>query len=69
MLFRSVLMRRLLSEAQKLKITALTLEVRASNTAAQHLYQKFGFQSAGIRPGYYPDGESAVIMWREELYC
>lgn len=65
----TVLMRRLLSEAQKLKITALTLEVRASNTAAQHLYQKFGFQCAGIRPGYYPDGESAVIMWREELYC
>ena len=65
----TALMQALLSEAQKLKIRALTLEVRVSNTAAQNLYQKFGFQSAGIRPGYYPDGESAVIMWREELYC
>lgn len=63
------LMQELLHLAQSLSITALTLEVRVTNTAAQNLYKKFGFQSAGIRPGYYPDGESAVIMWREETTC
>lgn len=65
----SMLMRELLAQAQRLHITALTLEVRISNTAAQKLYRKFGFESAGIRSGYYPDGEGAVIMWREEIHC
>jgi ribosomal-protein-alanine N-acetyltransferase len=33
---------------------ALTLEVRASNTAAQELYRHFGFVPAGVRKNYYP---------------
>src|SRR5207302_9766773 len=32
-----------------------TLEVRVSNTEAMALYERFGFRSAGIRPGYYHD--------------
>ena len=44
----------------------LTLEVRASNEAALHLYEKSGFISTGVRPGYYDDPkEEAVIMWKE----
>lgn len=42
-----------------------TLEVRASNDAAIALYEQFGFESAGVRPGYYHDNkEDALIMWR-----
>lgn len=42
----------------------MTLEVRASNVIAQHLYYEAGFQSWGKRPGYYLDnGEDAIIMW------
>jgi ribosomal-protein-alanine N-acetyltransferase len=42
-----------------------TLEVRESNDAAIALYERFGFESAGVRPGYYHDNkEDAVIMWR-----
>ncbi|MBE9041921.1 ribosomal protein S18-alanine N-acetyltransferase [Oscillatoriales cyanobacterium LEGE 11467] len=45
-----------------------TLEVRASNHAALSLYQKFGFQEAGRRRGYYADtGEDALILWRGGL--
>jgi [ribosomal protein S18]-alanine N-acetyltransferase len=44
--------------------TALTLEVRASNRAALSLYRRLDFVSHGLRPGYYPDGEDAVILWR-----
>jgi len=41
----------------------LTLEVRASNFAAQNLYSKYGFIQAGIRRGYYTnDKEDALIM-------
>jgi ribosomal-protein-alanine N-acetyltransferase len=42
-----------------------TLEVRASNTAAIALYERFGFRSAGTRRRYYSDtGEDAMVMWR-----
>jgi ribosomal-protein-alanine N-acetyltransferase len=42
-----------------------TLEVRKSNYAAIGLYERFGFRSAGVRPGYYHDNkEDALIMWR-----
>jgi ribosomal-protein-alanine N-acetyltransferase len=42
-----------------------TLEVRESNDPAIALYERFGFRSAGVRPGYYHDNkEDAVIMWR-----
>jgi ribosomal protein S18 acetylase RimI-like enzyme len=42
-----------------------TLEVRTSNSPAITLYEQYGFQPAGMRPGYYRDtGEDAVIMWR-----
>jgi ribosomal-protein-alanine N-acetyltransferase len=38
------------------------LEVRPSNQAALTLYQSFGFEEVGIRPGYYTDnGEDALI--------
>ncbi len=43
----------------------MLLEVRPSNTAAQRLYQRYGFQRIGVRRGYYPalDGrEDAIVM-------
>ncbi|MCL1816024.1 MAG: ribosomal protein S18-alanine N-acetyltransferase [Clostridiales bacterium] len=43
--------------------TDMTLEVRQSNMAAQALYGKFGFKSVGIRPHYYNNQESALMMW------
>lgn len=44
------------------------LEVRASNVAAQALYRRYGFETAGIRKGYYDHpNEDAVIMKRERL--
>ncbi len=38
------------------------LEARASNTAACALYEALGFQVVGRRPGYYRDGEDAILM-------
>ena len=47
---------------------ALTLEVRASNEAAQALYRRFGFAPAGIRKNYYAEvGEDAVILWAHDI--
>ena len=45
-----------------------TLEVRVSNTAAIALYERFGFESSGIRRGYYTDNrEDALIMWKDPI--
>lgn len=42
------------------------LEVRASNTSAQALYQKFGFEVIGKRQRYYHEPvEDAIIMKHE----
>ena len=46
---------------------ALTLEVRASNTAAQALYHQFGFVPAGVRQKYYENAEDAIVMWCNDL--
>jgi ribosomal-protein-alanine N-acetyltransferase len=44
-----------------------TLEVRASNAPALHLYERMGFTVKGKRPGYYTNpSEDALILWREE---
>ena len=54
--------------AEKLGAEWLTLEVRASNLAAQRLYEKYGFRPAGVRRRYYSDNnEDAIIMWTERL--
>lgn len=45
-----------------------TLEVRASNRAAQNLYRKHGFAVVGSRTGYYKDNqEDAVLMTLHQL--
>jgi ribosomal-protein-alanine N-acetyltransferase len=47
-----------------------TLEVRASNDAAQRLYEKYGFARLGLRKRYYTDNnEDAVIMTTPDLFC
>jgi [ribosomal protein S18]-alanine N-acetyltransferase len=41
----------------------VTLEVRVSNTVAQSLYRKYGFEVVGRRPAYYRDNdEDADLM-------
>lgn len=49
-------------------VTGLTLEVRASNVAAQELYRRFGYAPAGVRKGYYSEtGEDALVMWAHDV--
>jgi N6-L-threonylcarbamoyladenine synthase len=65
------LLSRLIEDAKSLGCTTITLEVRASNTAAQALYRHFGLIEVGRRPRYYAalDGsrdvtarEDAIVM-------
>jgi ribosomal-protein-alanine N-acetyltransferase len=55
-------------EARKLSANWLTLEVRASNEAAQKLYYKYNFRRLGVRPKYYQDNsEDALVLWTDRL--
>lgn len=62
--YGTCLMAALVAKAWRQGATAITLEVRESNIAAQKAYLTCGFASEGIRPHYYEDNhENAVIMW------
>jgi ribosomal-protein-alanine N-acetyltransferase len=62
------LMLALCREAIDRGATALTLEVRAGNDAAQGLYRSFGFAPAGIRRNYYQESnEDALVMWAHDV--
>lgn len=49
----TVFLHQLLQFARQ-RARTLFLEVRASNLIAQAVYEKLGFNQAGIRPNYYP---------------
>jgi len=60
------LIEQLITFANENKMIGLTLEVRFNNAAAQRLYLKQGFKTAGLRKGYYADTkEDALIMWKD----
>jgi [ribosomal protein S18]-alanine N-acetyltransferase len=68
--FGTVIFAALIQRSYELGARWITLEVRASNSRAIRLYQRFGFTSIGRRRGYYTDnGEDAVIMWSNSLHA
>ena len=59
------MLKELIKRGEAADVEAFTLEVRVSNAAAIHIYEKFGFKSEGIRPNFYEKPrEDAMIMWR-----
>jgi ribosomal-protein-alanine N-acetyltransferase len=63
-----MLIESLIGAAKSEGVSRLTLEVRKSNTTAQNLYRKFGFEECGVRKSYYADnGEDAIIMWKDSI--
>ncbi len=62
--FGNVLLKDFLRVAVFENISVITLEVRASNTIAQKLYQKVGFVVAGIRRHYYSDNSEDALTMR-----
>lgn len=61
------LMTKLISDGNAGGVQDYTLEVRAGNAAAIHVYEKLGFVGEGIRPGFYEKPrEDALIMWKRQ---
>ena len=59
----AAILRSLLRHAKDAKLDSVSLEVRASNTAAIRLYEQAGFVEAGRRKGFYQKPtEDALVM-------
>lgn len=59
----SALIDETVTRAAALGLSFLSLEVRRSNEPAIRLYEAWGFQKVGVRPGYYEKpAEDAIIM-------
>ena len=46
-------------------VSAITLEVRRTNAAGMAFWGSMGFTPFGIQPGFYEDGEEAILMRKE----
>ena len=49
--------------ARKNEMTRICLEVRASNAAARSLYEDFGFEEDGVRPGFYDSPKEDAVLY------
>ena len=59
----SALLDALKTEAARRGLAVLMLEVRASNTAAQALYEKSGFERVGVRRGFYANPREDAFLY------
>ena len=60
--YAKVLMDAMHERAKEIGAEECFLEVRVSNLPAISLYEKYGYQTFGVRAKYYPDGEDAYVM-------
>jgi ribosomal-protein-alanine N-acetyltransferase len=61
------LLRDLLNSLKCERISVVTLEVRLSNTIAQSLYTKIGFQIVAVRKRYYSSNNEDALTMRLEV--
>jgi ribosomal-protein-alanine acetyltransferase len=61
------LLRALMDAACQSASESIFLEVRESNHPARRLYEKTGFQQAGVRKGYYRDPPEDAILYRLDV--
>jgi ribosomal-protein-alanine N-acetyltransferase len=61
------LLRGMVAYAKHHGMRSIVLDVRASNHAALHLYQKFSFHQVGLRKRYYSDNQEDALILRREL--
>ena len=64
----TALLEHAMGTAARLGARRATLEVRRSNDAARRIYERLGFEIAGVRRNYYTNpAEDALILWRRAL--
>ncbi len=58
------LMDEVIRRARQGKVKYFMLHTAVDNSAAQGLFEKYGFVRSGIRDDFYPNGQDAFIMTR-----
>lgn len=61
------LMQEMIRFAYQNEARFIYLDVRRSNESAQQLYEKFGFEKAGVRRRYYSDNQEDAIIMKKVL--
>ncbi|EMA43308.1 ribosomal protein S18-alanine N-acetyltransferase [Halococcus saccharolyticus] len=61
----ATLLARAIDAMREQKAGSVRLEVRESNEPALGLYRRFGFTHRTTSPGYYADGEDALVLVRD----
>ena len=59
----------LVSMLREKQVYCITLEVRASNAPAIHLYESIGFTQVGRRPNYYSAPKEDALILKKEWEC
>jgi ribosomal-protein-alanine N-acetyltransferase len=62
----AALLRHVIGKNRSQGLERVFLEVRVGNIGAITLYRSFGFQEVTLRRRYYPDGEDAMVMMKDE---
>ena len=65
--YGSHLLQRILDIARGREVETIYLEVRASNTRAVELYERFGFSQVAVRKMYYDKPEEDALVMRVQL--
>jgi ribosomal-protein-alanine N-acetyltransferase len=60
----STLLQEMEKRAKQYFIHRIELEVRRSNPSGYEFWRSMGFEEFGSLPGFYPDGEDAVRMFK-----
>jgi ribosomal-protein-alanine N-acetyltransferase len=60
-----LLMGKMEETALRLHVRRLFLHTAAENTRAQRLFAGCGYSAAEVKPGFYPEGQGAILMFKD----
>ncbi len=63
----TALLNNVIAKCKQLKLENIFLEVRNSNTAAIHLYEKVGFANISTRKNYYSDTHEDALIYVKKI--
>jgi ribosomal-protein-alanine N-acetyltransferase len=62
-----LLMSDILRKAEELQVEILILHTATENLSGQRLFKKHGFASSEIKKNFYPEGQDALMMYKDML--
>ncbi|MEW6666402.1 MAG: GNAT family N-acetyltransferase [Thermodesulfobacteriota bacterium] len=60
-----LLLRKMEETAVRIHIRRLFLHTATENTRARRLFTRCGYSAAEVKPGFYPAGQDAVLMFKD----